>query len=134
MSSDARTVSDYLRNTTLKSILGIGDDALDQIMATAYSLYQSGRYQEAEVLCRGLVSIDQTYWWSHSLHAATLRRLGRLDEALAAADTGLSYEPGQAKLTLLRSEIVAAIAVRDFSAATLPATSAAPVAVATAAR
>jgi hypothetical protein len=110
MSSNAAAASDFLRDTTLKSILGIADEALDQVMATAYALYQAGRYQETDVLCRGLIAADHTYWWSHSLHAATLRRLGRLGEALAAADAGLRFEPGEPKLLLLRHELLTALA------------------------
>ena len=29
------------------------------------------------MLCRGLIAADHTYWWSYSLYAATLRRLGK---------------------------------------------------------
>ena len=73
----------FLEATTMKSLLGIPDEALDAIMAVAYQLYQAGRYPEVDVLCRGLIAADHKYWWSYSLHAATLRRLGRLAEALA---------------------------------------------------
>ena len=93
----------------MKSLLGIPDQALDAVMALAYQLYQAGRYQEAEVLCRGLIAADQTYWWSYSLFAATLRRLGKLREALDALETGLRYEPHQPKLLYMRAEISAAL-------------------------
>ena len=78
-------------------------------MATAYQLYQAGRYPEVEVLCRGLVAADHKYWWSYSLYAATLRRLGRLREAVEQVEKGLVYEPDEPKLLLMRSELRAEI-------------------------
>ena len=100
----------FLRATTMKSLLGIDQHALDQVMATAYLLYQAGRDEQVDVLCRGLIAADHTYWWSYSLHAAALRRLGRLSEALAQLDQGLEYEPREPKLLEMRAELVAAIA------------------------
>lgn len=100
----------FLEQTTMKSIFGISDEALDAVMALAYQLYRTGRYPEAEVLCRGLVAADHTYWWSYSLYAATLRRLGRLPEALAALEKGLAHEPNEPKLLFMRDEIRRAIA------------------------
>jgi len=73
----------FLRDNTMKSLLGIPEDALDAVMALAFQLYQSGRYREVEVLCRGLVAADHTSWWSYALSAATLRRLGKLTQALS---------------------------------------------------
>jgi hypothetical protein len=93
----------------MKSILGLDEEALDHVMATAYLLYQAGRYVEVDVLCRGLLAADHTYWWSYSLHAAALRRLGRFAEALEQVDTGLSFEPHEQKLLLMRGEILAAL-------------------------
>ena len=100
----------FLEETTMKSIFGIPDEALDSIMALAYQLYQVGRYADVEVLCRGLIAADHKYWWSYSLYAATLRRLGRLPEALAQLEKGLSYEPNEPKLLFMRSEIGEALA------------------------
>jgi predicted Zn-dependent protease len=99
----------FVRRTTMQSILGLDQSALDQVMATAYLLYQSGRYAEVDVLCRGLIAADHQYWWSYSLHAATLRRLGRLDEALEQLDNGLAFEPNEKRLQLMRGEILAAL-------------------------
>jgi hypothetical protein len=87
-------------------------------MATAYQLYQAGRYPEVEVLCRGLIAADHTYWWSYSLYAATLRRMGRLRDALEQLDKGLGYEPDAPKLLLMRSEMRAEIALEENAAAT----------------
>jgi predicted Zn-dependent protease len=83
--------------------------SLDHVMAKAYQLYQAGRYEEVDVLCRGLIATDDTYWWSYSLHAAALRRLGRLDEALEQVDRGLVHEPRATKLLFMRGEILAAL-------------------------
>lgn len=107
------TARKFLEATPMKALIGIPDEALDAVMAVAYQLYQAGRYAEVEVLCRGLTAADHTYWWSYSLHAATLRRLGNLPEALAEVERGLAYEPRNEKLTLMRKEIVEAIAQAD---------------------
>jgi len=103
----------FLEETTMKSIFGISDAALDTVMALAYQLYQVGRYAETEVLCRGLVAADHKYWWSYSLYAATLRRLGRLPEALAELEKGLAYEPNEPKLLFMRGEIREALANQE---------------------
>jgi tetratricopeptide (TPR) repeat protein len=105
----------FLEQTTMKSIFGITDEALDTVMALAYQLYQVGRYAETEVLCRGLVAADHKYWWSYSLYAATLRRLGKLREALAELDKGLGYEPNEPKLLFMRGEIREALAQQESS-------------------
>ena len=102
MSPNARK---FLEENTMRDIFGIPEEALDAVMATAYQLYQAGRYPEVEVLCRGLIAADHKYWWSYSLYAATLRRLGKLDEALAALEQGLVYEPDAPKLLFMRSEL-----------------------------
>ena len=95
----------FLEENTMRSLLDIPEDALDAVMATAYQLYQATRYPEVEVLCRGLIAADHTYWWSYSLYAATLRRLGRPREALEQLENGLSHEPNEPKLLLMRSEL-----------------------------
>jgi hypothetical protein len=119
----------FLEATPMKALIGIPDEALDAVMAVAYQLYQAGRYAEVEVLCRGLTAADHTYWWSYSLHAATLRRLGKLSEALAEVERGLVYEPKNEKLTLMRRELFEAIAQEEAAASTAPAAaSAAPAA------
>jgi len=107
MSPNARK---FLEENTMRDIFGIPEEALDAVMATAYQLYQAGRFPEVEVLCRGLIAADHKYWWSYSLYAATLRRLGRLREAVDQLDRGLVYEPNEPKLLLMRSELRAAIA------------------------
>ena len=101
---------DFLAQNTMRSIFGIPEEALDAVMATAYQLYQAGRYPEVAVLCRGLIAADHTYWWSYSLYAATLRKLGRPREAITLVDKGLVYEPDEPKLLLMRSDLRAEIA------------------------
>jgi tetratricopeptide (TPR) repeat protein len=100
----------FLDGTSMKSILGISDQALNGVMAFAYQLYNLGRYHETEILCGGLVAANHKHWWSYSLHAAALRRLGRLREAIDVLDTGLKYEQAQPKLLCMRAEIHEALA------------------------
>jgi tetratricopeptide (TPR) repeat protein len=116
----------FLEETTMKSIFGISDEALDAVMALAYQLYQVGRYDEAEVLCRGLIAADHRYWWSYSLYAATLRRLGQLREALAEREKGLTYEPNEPKLLFMRGEIREALAQQQKSAVAPPSSTPSP--------
>ena len=113
----------FLEETTMKSLLGIPDEALDAIMAVAYQLYQHGRYPEVDVLCRGLIAADHKYWWSYSLHAATLRRLGRFAEALAEVEKGLVYEPAEPKLVAMQKDLREAIARESRDGAPAVATS-----------
>jgi hypothetical protein len=103
------TAVELLRRTTMRSSPGLDQDVLDHVMATAYQLYQAGRYPEVDVLCRGLIAADHTYWWSYSLHAAALRRMGQLARALEQVDNGLVFEPAATKLLMMRGEILAAI-------------------------
>ena len=102
-------VASFVRRSTLKSTLARDPGALDHVMATAYQLYQAGRYAEVDVLCRGLIAADDTYWWSYALRAAALRRLGRLEEALVEVDHGLAFEPDAKRLLFMRGEILSAI-------------------------
>jgi predicted Zn-dependent protease len=104
------TARKFLEENTMREIFGIPEEALDAVMATAYQLYQAGRFLEVEVLCRGLIAADHRYWWSYSLYAATLRRLGRLQDAVEQLERGLVYEPDEPKLLLMRSELRAEIA------------------------
>lgn len=108
----------FLEENTMRSLLDIPEDALDAVMATAYQLYQASRYPEVEVLCRGLIAADHTYWWSYSLYAATLRRLGRRAEALDQLEKGLAHEPNEPKLLLMRSELRAELAREEDVAKT----------------
>jgi predicted Zn-dependent protease len=113
----------YLEHTTLKEILGIPDGAMDQAMGIAYQLYLTGRFSEAETVCKGLIACDHRYWWTHSLHASVLRRLGRTPEALAAVDEGLKHEPRQPKLSVMRAELLVTIARQQAAhTATSPST------------
>ena len=110
------TARKFLEENTMRSIFRIPEDVLDALMATAYQLYQAGRYLEVEVMCRGLLAADHKYWWSYSLYAATLRKLGRLREAVELLERGLVYEPDEPKLLLMRSELREEIA-REANAA-----------------
>lgn len=109
---DAATARQVFEETPLKTVFHIPEDALDAVMATAYQLYQVGRYPEVEILCRGLIAADHKYWWSYSLYAATLRRLDRIEEALAELEKGLAHEPASPKLLLMRDELRQVLAGR----------------------
>lgn len=100
----------FLEETTMKTILAIPDEALDAVMAVAYQLYQSGRHPEVEILCRGLVAANHKDGWAYALLAATLRRQGKLVEALGAVEEGLVHAPEDSKLRFMRGELREVIA------------------------
>jgi tetratricopeptide (TPR) repeat protein len=93
---------------------------LDQLMATAYRLFQQGRYADVDRLCATLTDLDRGYWWCHSLRASALARLGRYQTALDAVERGLHHEPEHPKLLGLRTEILAAIGAALVSRALPP--------------
>jgi len=95
----------FLEETTMKTLLGVPDEALDAVMAVAFQLYQAGRYSETELLCRGLIAADHKHAWSYSLYAATLRRMGRPHDALAQIEMGLAYERDEPKLLYMAREL-----------------------------
>lgn len=99
----------FMESTTMRALLNLPDAYLDQAMALAYQAFQSRRLAEADILCRGLLAADHRYWWSYSLHAAVLRKLGRYGEALSQVEHGLKYEPNQPKLLQMRAELREAI-------------------------
>jgi hypothetical protein len=98
----------FLEESTMKTLLGIPDEALDAVMSVAYQLYQAARYPEVEILCRGLTAADHKLWWSYALLAATLRRQGRAEDALGALEDGLAHAPDEPKLLYMRDELRAA--------------------------
>lgn len=108
--SNAAT-SHFLERNPMRSLLAMPQAYLDQAMALAYQLYQSGSYGEAEVMCRGLLAADHRYWWAYSLHAAVLLKVGKPHEALTQVDLGLRYEPGQPKLLAMKTDILTTAAI-----------------------
>lgn len=83
----------------------IPNDVLDLCRRTAYELYKGRNYQQAEVVCRGLLAADHLDWYHHALAAACLQKLGRFPEALTLVDEGLRHLPGQPRLLGLRAAI-----------------------------
>ena len=96
----------FVENTPARLLAGIPPEVLDQAMAQAFSLFQAGDYARAEILCRGLLAADHTYWWAYSLYAAVLTKQGQLRGAFAMCEAGLKHEPGQPKLLAMRAHIV----------------------------
>jgi hypothetical protein len=97
----------------LRQLLNVSEAAMDHAMGFAYQLYVGGHHLQAATLCQALIACDRRYWWPHSLLAASLRRLERYDEALAAVNQGLVHEPRQPKLLLMRRELLITIGRRD---------------------
>jgi hypothetical protein len=96
----------------LRQLLNVSETAMDHAMGFAYQLYVNGRHLQTVTLCQALIACDRRYWWPHSLLAASLRRLERYDEALAAVNQGLVHEPRQPKLLLMRDELLITIGRR----------------------
>lgn len=100
----------------LRQILNVSEAAMDHAMGFAFQLYEAGHHLQAATLCQALIACDRRYWWPHSLLAASLRRLERYDEALAAVNQGLVHEPRQPKLLLMRNELLITIGRRHAAA------------------
>lgn len=100
----------------LQSVVPIPADVMDQAMVIAYRLYQEGAYVDADLMCRGLLAADPTCWWSYSLWAATLQKLGRMREAIEVTSLGLRHEPGQPKLVALLAELKTRVARAHLAA------------------
>jgi tetratricopeptide (TPR) repeat protein len=113
---------EFLERTTIRELVDMPQQALDECLSMAYRLYSQGRFAQAEVMCRGLVAADHRYWYAHALLAATLQKLGRFREALAEVDEGLRHEPGNDKLLAQRAHLerlVAALAKAKAHVASL---------------
>lgn len=101
----------FLERMTVRELLGVPPGAIERACQIAHQLYQAGRLGEADVVCRGLIACDHRLAWTYSLHAAVLRRLGRLEQALAQVQQGLTHEPGHAKLRTMRDELLGLLAL-----------------------
>jgi hypothetical protein len=110
---------DFLDRTPLHLLLDLPPGLLHQARAMAYACHRGQRHAQAEALCDGLLALDHRCPWTHGLYAATLRDLGRSEEALAMVERGLRYHPAHTTLQALQAELT------DLLAAP-PAASAAP--------
>jgi len=61
MATSTETAADFTETTSLKEILNISDEAMDQAMGIAYRLYLTGRFAEAEIVCKGLIGCDHRH-------------------------------------------------------------------------
>ena len=107
--------NDFLAKHPLNTLVAFPQEYLDEAMALAYQSFQAGRYEDTVTLCKGLIAIDNSYWWSYSLYAGALARLGKVREALVQINLGLAHEPDQPKLMAMKREILttaAALGVR----------------------
>ena len=80
----------FLEETTMKSIFGISDAALDTVMALAYQLYQVGRYAEASATSWGLRTGAECalFLWAWLAPSSSIA-LGACLGALAVGTVGL---------------------------------------------
>lgn len=113
----SNAAAQFLEQTPMRALLDIPSAFLDQARALAYRCYQAARYEEAEILCKGLLAADHRSWWPYSLYAAVLRNQGRLREALAQIDAGLRYEPAQPKLLAMKTELLTLVDAVESRAA-----------------
>jgi hypothetical protein len=107
--------NEFLATHPLRTLVAFPQEYLDEAMALAFQSFQAGRYEDTVTLCKGLIAIDNSYWWSYSLYAGALARLGKVREALVQINLGLAHEPDQPKLLAMKREILttaAALGVR----------------------
>jgi cytochrome c-type biogenesis protein CcmH/NrfG len=98
-------LDDFLDRTPLHLMLDLPPGILHEARALAYACHQGQRHAQAEALCDGLLALDHRCPWTHGLYAATLRDLGRPQEALAMVERGLRYQPANATLRALQTEL-----------------------------
>ena len=101
------SVPDLLDRTPLHALSDIPPGVLDHARAMAYECHHAGRYDQAEILCRGLLAVDARCPWTRALHAAVLHAGGRRKAALAELEEGLRHHPDDATLLALRGELLA---------------------------
>jgi hypothetical protein len=101
---------DFLDRTPLHLLLDLPPGILHQARALAYACHRGQRHAQAEALCDGLLALDHRCPWTHGLYAATLRDLGRADEALTIVERGLRYQPAHATLRALQAELTGLVA------------------------
>ena len=102
--------NEFLAQNPLRTLVAFPQEYIDEAMAMAFQSFQAGRYDDTVTLCKGLIAIDNSYWWSYSLYAGALIKLGKIREALVQINLGLSHEPGQPKLMAMKREILTAAA------------------------
>jgi Flp pilus assembly protein TadD len=106
-----RDTAAFLQRTPIRELLDVPPGVIDQARRIAHQLYRAGRFAEADIVCRGLIACDHQVGWTYSLHAAVLRKLGRLEQAMAQIQRGLAHEPEHVKLRAMRDELMACLPV-----------------------
>jgi hypothetical protein len=103
-------MTNFLDRMPLRALFDLPPALIDQAKSLAYQCHRSGRPEQTEILCRGLIAADHRCWWTHALYASALRDTGRPGQALDVVEHGLRYQPGHPTLLALEEQLTAALA------------------------
>lgn len=85
---------------------GMLDSLYDEARRQAYVMYQAERFQETEVLLKGILSANPRDAWALSVYAGMLRQQRRLKEALVLLETAHAIDPSNKNVAAMRDELV----------------------------
>lgn len=103
------TIEGFLERTTMREMASIPSAVMDEALTLAYDLYKSGRYLEAETMCRGLLAADHRQPYAYELYASVLLKQRRYADALVQVEMGLRYDAASAKLAAMRADLQRAL-------------------------
>jgi predicted Zn-dependent protease len=77
----------------LQHALRVPDSYIAEVQDKAHELFCKGRYDDAAVLCRGLIALAPKRFYAHLLYADVAGKLGRDDESMEAIERARELEP-----------------------------------------
>jgi predicted Zn-dependent protease len=88
------------------------DFILDEARKHAYGMYQAQRWNELEILARGILAADPDDAWTISLRASMLQKQGKVEEALALMERAHALAPTNGHIARMREDLAARRALR----------------------
>jgi tetratricopeptide (TPR) repeat protein len=106
------------KSKSLKDIVDIPPAILDEARRLAYTLYQNEKWDQAEVMLKGLLAADNRDGWALSVYGSMLRKQRKYKEALVLMETALTVAPDDENIRKMRDELVTFLeAVKRLSSA-----------------
>jgi hypothetical protein len=91
---------------SLKDLVPIDPAVVQFARQTAYNLYQAEKYDDLEIILKGLLAVDAKDAWALSTYASMLRKQLRFKEALILMETAHSVDPNDQNIRKMRDELV----------------------------
>jgi predicted Zn-dependent protease len=92
---------------TVRDLVDIPPEVLALAHKNAIELYGKGQLDEAEVLLKGIIAVDEKDAWAHALYGAVRAKQARYGDAITLLQTALSLDPDNAKIRQMRDELAA---------------------------